>query len=171
MVVPEAVWLLGSDRRRRSVRVAVGVVGLCGLALIPLAISQNAHRQRELDRADPAAARGSAQIVPQFLIGFQAPGATQVLEPWSRALVRGRRCVLLALRSDPTRAAAARWPSGAIAVGGLVLNLLLVAGGVDDLITRNVLALWLPAAIVRRRRAAARAARADRDLRQPSRCA
>ena len=37
---------------------------------------------------------------------------------------------------------------GALAVGGLVLNLLLVAGGVDDLITRNVIALWLPAAML-----------------------
>jgi hypothetical protein len=35
-----------------------------------------------------------------------------------------------------------------LAIGGLLLNLILVAGGVDDLITRNVLALWLPAALL-----------------------
>ena len=38
--------------------------------------------------------------------------------------------------------------AGGLALGGLVLNLLLVAGGVDDLITRNVFALWMPAAVL-----------------------
>ena len=37
---------------------------------------------------------------------------------------------------------------GALALGGLVLNLVLVAGGVDNLITRNVIVLWLPAALM-----------------------
>ena len=40
-VVPEAVWLLWVWRSRRPVQLAVGVVGLCGLGLIPLAISQH----------------------------------------------------------------------------------------------------------------------------------
>jgi hypothetical protein len=55
--------------------------------------------------------------------------------------------VLLAVRSDAIeqrRGLAA----GALAVGGLVLNLVLVAGGVDDLITRNVIVIWLPAALM-----------------------
>jgi hypothetical protein len=37
---------------------------------------------------------------------------------------------------------------GGLALAGLVLNLLLVAGGIDDLLTRNALALWVPAAVV-----------------------
>jgi hypothetical protein len=37
--------------------------------------------------------------------------------------------------------------AGGIAVVGLVINLILVAGGIDDLITRNVIALWVPAAV------------------------
>ncbi len=41
VVVPAAAWLLAQHRRRPAVRVAVAVVGACGLALIPLAISQN----------------------------------------------------------------------------------------------------------------------------------
>ena len=32
--------------------------------------------------------------------------------------------------------------TAAVAIGGLVINLLLIAVGLDDLITRNVLALW-----------------------------
>jgi hypothetical protein len=55
--------------------------------------------------------------------------------------------VLLALRSDvPARQTAL--PLGAVAVGGLLLNLVLIAVGVDDLITRNLIALWVPAALV-----------------------
>jgi hypothetical protein len=49
--------------------------------------------------------------------------------------------------------------AGALAVGGLALNLLLIAGGVDDLITRNVLALWMPAALLLAGGLAARRAR------------
>jgi hypothetical protein len=37
--------------------------------------------------------------------------------------------------------------AGGIGLAGLLLNLLLIAGGVDNLITRNVLALWMPAAL------------------------
>ena len=41
IVAPEAVWLVWVHRRRRPVVVAVAIVAVCGLALIPLAISQN----------------------------------------------------------------------------------------------------------------------------------
>jgi len=55
--------------------------------------------------------------------------------------------VLLATRSDPIERRAALG-AGALALGGLVLNLVLIAGGVDDLITRNVIPLWMPAAVM-----------------------
>jgi hypothetical protein len=85
------------------------------------------------------------QIVPEFLIGFQAP-AQQVLLRLSEALI-AFALVLLALRSEAVERRAALG-AGALAVGGLVLNLILIAGGIDDLITRNVIALWLPAALL-----------------------
>ncbi len=67
--------------------------------------------------------------------------------------------VLVVVRSDgPARRGALT--AGGIALAGLVLNLLLIAGGVDDLITRNLLAIWMPAALfVAGGLAAARAAR------------
>ena len=145
VIVPEAVWLLAVHWYRRAVRLAFGVVALCGLALIPLAISQNGTGNDELDRADSAATCASARSIPQFLIGFQAP-AQAVLEPLAAAMA-AVALVLLVLRSDPfdrRRAVAV----GALVVGGLALNLVLIVGGVDDLITRNVIALWLPAALV-----------------------
>ncbi len=143
-IAPQAIWLLAVHRRARSVQVAVGLVGLCGVALIPLAISQNHTGHASWIAPIPLGAR-LGQIIPQFLIGNGAP-AQGVLEPLAAAMVVVA-LVLLLVRSDAIerrRALAA----GGLAVGGLVLNLLLVAGGVDDLITRNVIVIWLPAALM-----------------------
>ncbi len=80
--------------------------------------------------------------MPQFVIGFGSP-AYGVLEPLALALaVFG--LVLLVRRSDRFERRAGLCRVG-LALAGLVLNLLLVAGGVDDLLTRNLLALWMPA--------------------------
>jgi hypothetical protein len=142
-IVPQAVWLLIEHRRRRGVQLAVAAVGAGGLALIPLALSQNGTGNASWIEAI-ALHRRLGQIIPQFVIGTGAP-AYDVLEPLA-ATMGIVALVLLAVRSDPgerRRALAV----GGLAVGGLLLNLALVAVGVDDLITRNVLALWLPAAI------------------------
>ncbi|MBV8431078.1 MAG: hypothetical protein JO244_07950, partial [Solirubrobacterales bacterium] len=143
LVVPEAAWLLVVHRRRRPVQLAVAVVGLCGLALIPLALSQNRTGRSNWIHHAPLARR-LKEIVPQFVIGFGSP-AYGALEPLAFALaVFG--LVLLALRADGFERRGAL-VAGGLALAGLVLNLLLVAGGVDDLLTRNLLALWLPAAL------------------------
>ncbi len=55
--------------------------------------------------------------------------------------------VLLALRSDPEEGRAAA-SMGALALAGLIINLLMIAVGIDDLITRNIIALWVPAALM-----------------------
>ncbi len=73
-VAPEAAWLLFERRRSRPVLIAVGVVALCGLALIPLALSQNATGHDSWIANSPLGLR-LAQIIPQFLIGTGAPGA------------------------------------------------------------------------------------------------
>ena len=143
VVVPEALWLLHVHRRTRSVQVAVGLVALCGLALAPLAIVQELNGRSNWI-AHTSLARRLEQIVPQFTIGFGSP-AYGVLEPLAFALaVFG--VVLLLTRTGPVERRGALL-AGGLALGGLVLNLLLVAGRVDDLLTRNVLAIWIPAAI------------------------
>ena len=149
-IVPEAVVLLIAHRAdrggggRRAVVLAVGAVALCGTALIPLAIAQNATRNSAWIAPIPLGPR-LAQVIPQFLTGFQAPAQT-VIESLAAAMaVTG--LALLVLRADaPTQRRAATL--GGIAIGGLALNLALIAAGVDDLITRNVIALWVPAALV-----------------------
>ncbi|HLY51332.1 MAG TPA: glycosyltransferase family 39 protein, partial [Solirubrobacteraceae bacterium] len=143
VVVPEAAWLLIVHRRWRAVQVAVAVVALCGLALIPLALSQQ-RTGRTNWIAHASLARRVGQIAPQFVIGFGSP-AYAVLEPLALALA-GVGVVLLVLRADRFERGGALL-AGGLAIAGLVISLLLVAGGVDDLLTRNVLALWIPAAI------------------------
>jgi hypothetical protein len=143
-VVPQALWLLASHLRRRSVQVAVAIVGLCGLALIPLALSQNGTGHDSWIGQAPFGPRLS-QIFPQFVIGTGAP-AYHVLEPVAAAMV-ALGLVLLLTRAEPAQRRSGL-ALGALAAAGLVINLLLVAVGIDDLITRNVIALWLPAAIM-----------------------
>ena len=142
-VVPEAAWLLWVHRSRRAVQVGVGAVGLCGLALIPLAIGQSGTGNASWI-ANAALGRRLGQVIPQFVSGFDGP-AHSVLEPLAIAVLVVA-AALVFFRSDGSARRGALI-AGGIALAGLVLNLLLIAGGVDDLITRNVLAIWMPAAL------------------------
>ncbi len=104
---------------------AVGVVGVCGLALIPAGL--------EPERPQPARAgftRASltlrlGQLVPEFLVGFQMP-AQSVLEPLACVLAAGPS----SWRSGAAiRARAGGWRSPpASAWRGFALILVLVAG-------------------------------------------
>ena len=73
-VVPEALWLLAVHRRSRAVQVAFGLVALCGLALIPLAISQNGTGKGNWISHAPLGRR-TAEIFPQFAAGIHVRGA------------------------------------------------------------------------------------------------
>ena len=142
-VVPQALWLLAVHRRNRTVQVAFGLVALCGLALIPLAISQHGTGRGNWIAGAPLGRR-AAQIFPQFAAGFSSV-AYSVLEPVALGLaILG--LLLLVLRSDPGERVGGLI-AAALAVAGLVLAFLLVAGGFDDLLTRNMLPIWMPAAI------------------------
>ncbi len=143
-VVPQAAWLLVEHRRRRAVRAAVAAVALCGLALIPLAVSQNGTGNDSWIASAPLGLR-LRQVVPQFLIGTGAPAHT-VLRDAAIALVV-IALALLAIDGPSARRRGAGVAAG-LALAGFALSLLLTAVGFDDLITRNILALWLPAALV-----------------------
>ncbi|HEY5317431.1 MAG TPA: glycosyltransferase family 39 protein [Solirubrobacteraceae bacterium] len=143
-VVPEAAWLLVVHRRRRSVQLAVGVIALAGLALIPLAISQQGTGNSNWIARIPLGSR-LGQVTPQFLLGFGAPAGR-----WLRAIDAVVVLAALALlwwrgtRDERRRAMLA----GGLAVAGAVVMLALLAAGVDDLLTRNVIVLWLPLTLV-----------------------
>jgi hypothetical protein len=143
-IVPQAAWLLVEHRTKRPVQVAVGVVALCGLALIPLALSQNATGHDSWIANSPLRLR-LAQIIPQFLIGTGAP-ARKLLKYLAIALAM-IALGLLAIRARPDERRPALL-AGGLTVGGFILSLAFIAAGSDALITRNIIPLLLPAAIV-----------------------
>jgi len=143
-VVPEAVWLLYERRERRSVRVAVGIVALVGLALIPLALSQNSTGNDNWIARTPLGPR-LAQIIPQFLIGTDAPARIALK---FAAIASSLAAIGLLIWGRRSEERAPGLLAGGLALAGLALSLLFVAAGSDSLITRNIIALWLPAAIL-----------------------
>ncbi len=144
IVLPEALWLLAMHRRRREVQTAFGFVGLCGLGLLALALAQNATGRDRWIAGAPLGRR-LGQVVPQFAVSFEGPGRG-VLEPLAIAII----VLALVLLATRARSAERRGAlvAGSLALAGLVISLVLIALGFDDLLTRNLLALWLPAALV-----------------------
>ncbi len=145
VVVPEALWLLHMHRRSRAVQVAFGVVALCGVGLIPLAIGQQSSGRANWIAHAPLGRR-LGQIVPQFTAGFDGP-AHSLLEPVAIAIVV-LALVLLAARSSRPEPRRGALLAGGIALAGLLVSLALVVAGFDDLLTRNLLAIWAPAALL-----------------------
>ncbi len=146
-IVPQAVLLLTAHPRRRSVQVGVMIAALCGLGLIPLAISQNGTGHDAWIASEPLRLR-LAQIVPQFLIGTNAP-ARQACKYAALALVVSALALLaVRLARSPGSELGGVLIAALLAVGGFALGLVLILVGFDDLISRNVIELWLPAAIV-----------------------
>jgi mannosyltransferase len=143
-VVPEAVWLLAQQRRHAAVRVAVAIVAAGGLALIPLAISQNGTGH---DSWIASASLGLRlrQIVPQFLIGTGAPARTALRDVAIALVAVALARLAVAGRSEQRGGALV---AGGLALAGFALSVTLAVVGLDDLITRNIIALWLPATLL-----------------------
>ena len=139
-IVPEAIWLLATHRRRRGVQLAFGAIALCGVALIPLAISQHRTGRSSWIAPIPLSQR-LGQIPRQFLIGTGAPAATALLLLGAAAIALALALLCLRATLAERRAAALL---GGLAAAGIALELALIAAGTDDLITRNVITLWLP---------------------------
>jgi 4-amino-4-deoxy-L-arabinose transferase-like glycosyltransferase len=142
-IAPQAVWLVIERRHSRAVLIAVSIVALCGAALIPLALSQNSTGNDSWIAKSPLGLR-LAQIVPQFLIGTGAPARTPL--KFAAIAVGIVALIILAARGRSERSGAVI--AGFLAISGFLLSLLFIAAGSDALITRNIIALWLPAAIL-----------------------
>ncbi len=144
VVVPEALWLLWEHRHRRALWGAFAVLAVWGGALLALAISQNSTGHASWIASAPLGRR-VAQIVPQFLVGFGSVAYNPLI--WiSVALCVVALAMLVTAPGGEVRSRALTL--GALVIVGMLINLALVAVGVDNLLTRNTLALWLPAALV-----------------------
>ena len=143
VIAPQAAWLLVRLRREPAVQVGVGVVVLCGLALIPLALSQSSTGHDSWIAQSDLGVR-LRQIIPQFLIGTDTP-ARVALKYLALALALVGLAWLALRRSAAERRRALL--AGGLALAGFLLSLAFVSAGSDALITRNIIGLWLPAAI------------------------
>lgn len=138
LVVPEALWLLWVHRRDRRVLLAIAAVAAVGLALLPVAISQ--RPQASWITQWPLEQRLS-QIAPQFLLGTGAPARTWLKLAGAVAVLIA--AVLLVFRAD-WRERRGALVAGALGVIGFLISLGLIAAGVDELITRNVILVLIP---------------------------
>jgi uncharacterized membrane protein len=118
IVAAEAGWLLGAARAgaRTRAAVAVAAVGVAGLALLPLAVTQ-----RHNDFATPLAENSSTflralQVPKQFLVGFDAP-AEALLAVVCCAIALAGVALLLARRTpDERRRLRPAWFAGVVVV-------------------------------------------------------
>lgn len=138
--VPQTAFLLGRDRRSRSVWAALALVVATGLALLPLAIGQLGNHHVAWINDMPLGIR-LGQLVRQFGSGFGAAWPLVVLSFASLGVA-----FFMARRAEEPfrrRAAVAAWIAG----GAVLLELLLGLFGADQLITRNLIAAWPPVAV------------------------
>jgi mannosyltransferase len=147
VVVPAALWLIYRHRRERAPQVALGALVVCCAPLLWFAVSQNATRHASWIKHLPLAPR-VGQIFPQYLIGFGAPGGVALSWLAAAIAVLGIALLLVRARDSDDRARRGALIVGGILIVGVVLNALLLAVGVDNLLTRNVVVLWLPAALL-----------------------
>ncbi len=141
LILPEAVWLLLRARAPR-VRVALACagVGAVGVALLPLWAHQHSRPRwiAELSASDRLLA------LPQhFLVGLSVPW--RALPIVVACVVAG--AVLYGLRKADERSRRAFALAGGVGGAGMALTLVPMLFGVDYVITRNVIELWLPLAI------------------------
>ncbi len=144
LFLPEAVILIRRLGWRR-VWAPIVTVGVVGAALLPLAISQRSDGKAKWIEESSLANR-AAETVKQFLVGLYGPAEieTAVL---SGLLALGV-LALLVMRGDREEHEGAR-DAAIVAAAGLAVPLVLAGAHIIDVFDgRNVIATWVPCAVV-----------------------
>ena len=144
VVVPEAVWLLATYRRSLEAWLAAAFVAACGGALLPLLIAQSGAGNADWIKKAPLNDR-LGQILPQFLLGTGTRGYVE-LKWLGFVLAAGALGLLAGFASSTDRRRAAG--VAAIMLAGFAIVMAVDAAGSDTILTRNLLALWLPLAML-----------------------
>lgn len=141
LLVPMSLWLLRKRERWKAALPAVAAIGLVGLALIPLLISQGGHGTQWIGQW---ALRSRLEAIPQYYLtgesgaplghGVELLIALPILAGLAYGLRRGlqereRQGALLAL---------------ALACCGILIPILFVMIGEDFLAPRNLIAAMVP---------------------------
>jgi 4-amino-4-deoxy-L-arabinose transferase-like glycosyltransferase len=143
VIIPQALWLLYRHRGARTVIAGIAVLVVWCLPLLWFAISQHGTGHAKWIAPIPLGHR-IGEIFPQFLIGFGAPGGDVLSRVAEVAAVAALLLLAVRVRRGEARSGAAL--AGGIVVVAIVLNALLIAAGIDNLLSRNVIELWLPLA-------------------------
>jgi hypothetical protein len=147
VIAPQLLWLAWrwrGARERRAVLAAGGAVALAGAALLPLMIEQAGNDRADFIRSLDLAGR-IAQVPKQYLVGFDGP-----LEAASAVVALCLAAFglwLLWKRAEGRELSGAR-KAARVAVPALAVPVVLALVGIDYVVTRNLIAAWVPAAIV-----------------------
>ncbi len=144
LVIPMAALLPLSAEYRRRTATAIGAVGLAGLALLPLALDQASNEGADFVGSSSLASR-AVQVPKQFLLGYDAPAET-LLTILAGAVALAAIALVLTRANDHERRGA-RLAAG-IAAAALAIPFVLAIGNVDYFLARNLIVVWLPAALV-----------------------
>lgn len=154
LVVPQAIWLLARRRWRRQAALAVGSVVIVGLALIPLAVAQEAGGRRNGFTQVPLASRigemslsfVASQEPPPFA-GSRPVDALQFVALVGGALLLITSVTLVAVRGSPEEQRGAT-VAAVIGGAGIALPLLLAVAGADFINPRNLIGALVPLLIL-----------------------
>jgi mannosyltransferase len=136
LLVGMALVLLGDRRTRRAVLPALAALAVVGLALLPLISAQGGHGTQWIGRW---ALSERLQAIPQyFLTGYSGKPLGHGVELLvALPLLAGVAYGLWRMRSRDTSATAV-WAVLAVTACGVLLPLVLTAGGADYLAPRNL---------------------------------
>jgi mannosyltransferase len=143
LVAAEAAWLLCRTPARGRAAIAGGVLGAAALALLPLALHQRSTGAAAFI-SQSSLLRRLAQIPKQFALGYQGP--LEVAATIAAALLLAYAALRL-VSSVPGRARRRGLVLAGLGVAAIAAPVVLAVIGPDYLITRNVLAAWLPLGI------------------------
>ncbi len=144
LFVPEA-FILARRLGWRRVRAPVGAVVLVGIALLPLALAERADGKASWIEAESLTSR-LAEAVKQFAVGLYAP--LEILGGVLIVLLATGAVALLWRRGQPRELRIAR-DVAIVAGSGLALPLLLAVTHLVDVFDgRNVIATWVPLAVL-----------------------
>jgi mannosyltransferase len=140
VVLPLAVWLVHRGPDRRGAVRAVAGAGVAGAALLPLAIDQSGNTGSNFITGTGLVTR-VFQVPKQLLLGFDAPAEAALT---AAAIVVAAAGAWLALTRGSGRT---RLTAGVLAAA-VAIPLVLALAGADFLIARNLIAAWVPLAVV-----------------------
>ena len=140
LLVPQAAWLLWRLRSRDAL-VTVGAVGGFALVLAPLALAQ---RSNGVEFIEDLGLRSRVLDLPKKLVTGELGTPTPVIGPLAGLLVAGAIAYAVG-RGGPTRHTTLVLL--ALATVTALIPLLLTAAGLDYLLPRNVISLYVPLAV------------------------